>query len=237
MPKSQQELTQTLDELIAAWESEVVEFKNVGDSYSTSDIGKYLSALANEANLRDFETAWLVLGVDNKTRQIVDSNYRRDRARLDGLKQQMSEGTSPSICFREIHEVNVNGNRVVMFEIPAAPRGMPISWHGHYYARNGESLGPLSIAKQDEIRSQTLESDWTAAIVSGAERRHLSDEAIEKARQNFAMKHSQSIAANEITSWDDETFLDRASLTIDGQITSASFRSRTTMSLNLVLCV
>lgn len=222
MPFSAQQLETMLLQLIAAWESEVVEFKNVGDSYSTSDIGKYLSALANEANLRDIETAWLVFGVDNKTRQIVDSNYRRDRPRLDSLKQQMSEGTSPSICFREIHEVIVNGNRVLMFEIPAAPRGMPISWHGHYYARNGESLGPLSISKLDEIRRQTLESDWTAAIVPGAERRHLSDEAITKARQNFSIKHSQSLAPDDVANWDDETFLDRASLTIDGQITRAA---------------
>jgi ATP-dependent DNA helicase RecG len=222
MTKSQQELSQTLTGLIAAWESEVVEFKNVGDSYSTSDIGKYVSALANEANLRDIETAWLVVGVDNKTRQIVDSNYRRDRARLDGLKQQMSEGTSPSICFREIHEVTVDGNRVLMFEIPAAPRGMPISWNGHYYARSGESLAPLSISKLDEIRGQTLENDWTAAIVPGAERRHLSDEAIAKARQNFAIKHSQSLAPGDVANWDVPTFLDRASLTIDGQITRAA---------------
>lgn len=216
------ELNQTLTQLIAAWESEVVEFKNVGDSFSTSDIGKYLSALANEANLRDIETAWLVFGVDNKTRQIVDSDYRRDRARLDGLKQQMSEGTSPSICFREIHELNVGGDRVLMFEIPAAPRGMPISWNGHYYARSGESLGPLSIAKQDEIRGQTLETDWTAGIITDAERRHLSDDAIEKARENFAIKHARSVDADEVTSWDDQTFLDRASLTIDGQITRAA---------------
>jgi predicted HTH transcriptional regulator len=55
----------------------VIEFKNVGDSYSTSDIGKYFSALANEANLRDAEKAWLVFGVDNKTRSIVGSDYRQ----------------------------------------------------------------------------------------------------------------------------------------------------------------
>jgi ATP-dependent DNA helicase RecG len=29
-----------------------IEFKSVGDSYPTSNIGKYFSALANEANLR-----------------------------------------------------------------------------------------------------------------------------------------------------------------------------------------
>lgn len=45
------ELQSLLDRLIAEWENEVVEFKAVGDSYSTSDIGKYVSALSNEANL------------------------------------------------------------------------------------------------------------------------------------------------------------------------------------------
>lgn len=52
--------------LIERWESEVVEFKRAGDSYSTSEIGKYFSALANEANLRNLERAWLVFGVHDK---------------------------------------------------------------------------------------------------------------------------------------------------------------------------
>ena len=67
----QQALQLILSDLISRWENEVIEFKNVGDSYSTSDIGKYFSALANEANLRDAEKAWLVFGVDNKTRGVI----------------------------------------------------------------------------------------------------------------------------------------------------------------------
>lgn len=62
--KSETELRSLLDRLIASWENEVVEFKNVGNSYPTSDIGKYVSALANEANLHELESAWLVFGVD-----------------------------------------------------------------------------------------------------------------------------------------------------------------------------
>lgn len=131
MVKSESELTVILDRLIAGWENEVVEFKSVGDSYPTSDIGKYVSALANEANLRDGESAWLVFGVDNKSRTIIDSDYRRDRARLDGLKQQINSGTSPAICFREIHELRTPQGRVILFEIPAAPQGMPIARNGH----------------------------------------------------------------------------------------------------------
>jgi ATP-dependent DNA helicase RecG len=54
----QPKLTQLLNNLITAWENEVVEFKHVGDNYGTDDIGKYFSALANEANLRGTEHAW-----------------------------------------------------------------------------------------------------------------------------------------------------------------------------------
>jgi ATP-dependent DNA helicase RecG len=64
-------LSQLLSELIATWENEVVEFKQAGSDYSTDDIGKYFSALANEANLRGVESAWLVFGVHNKTRSVV----------------------------------------------------------------------------------------------------------------------------------------------------------------------
>ena len=46
------ELSSLLDRLIADWESEVVEFKRGREGFSMSEIGKYFSALANEANLR-----------------------------------------------------------------------------------------------------------------------------------------------------------------------------------------
>jgi len=72
----QARLNQLLTELIDAWENEVVEFKQAGNDYSTDEIGKYFSALANEANLRGVEAAWLVFGVNNKTRSVVGSDYR-----------------------------------------------------------------------------------------------------------------------------------------------------------------
>ena len=61
-------LAQTLDELIAGWENECVEVKEANDNFSYSDIGKYFSALANEANLRGRTSGWLVFGVQNKRR-------------------------------------------------------------------------------------------------------------------------------------------------------------------------
>ena len=222
MVKSETELRTLLDRLIADWENEVVEFKNVGDSYSTSDIGKYVSALANEANLRECESAWLVFGVDNTSRTIVDSDYRRDRERLDGLKQQINGGTSPAISFREIHELHVPEGRVILFEIPAAPQGMPIAWNGHYYARAGESLVSLPLDKQDAIRNQSTDTDWTAEIVAEATLDHLDSEALKRSKENFAKKHANRFESEEVLGWSDSVFLDRAKVTREGSITKTA---------------
>ncbi|MEZ6079747.1 MAG: ATP-binding protein [Pirellulaceae bacterium] len=121
MPRTSTELEEILRGLIGNWENEVVEFKSVGDSYSTSDIGRYVSALSNEANLRSIDTAWLIFGVDNRTRQVVDSQYRRDRERLQSLKKQVADGTSPSLTFREIYEIHLDSKRVVMSDSSSAP--------------------------------------------------------------------------------------------------------------------
>ena len=212
-------LTALLDELIATWENEVVEFKQAGDGFSTDEIGKYFSALSNEANLRGVERAWLVFGVHNKTRAVVGTAYRPEPERLQSLKQQIAENTTPRITFRDIHELQQAGGRVLLFEVPAAPRGMPICWKGHYHARAGESLAPLGLDKQDEIRGQTLALDWTAQVLPAATLADLDDAAVRKARESFAQKHANRFAASEVGGWPLATFLDRARLTIDGRVT------------------
>ena len=150
------ELKQLLVDLIATWENEVAEFKQAGNDYSTNDIGKYFSALANEANLRGAESGWLVFGVNNKTRSVVGTDYRPLPENLQSLKMQIAADTEPRVTFRDIHELHHLDGRVLLFQIPAAPRGIPIAWKGHYYARAGESLISLGLDKLDEIRRQTL---------------------------------------------------------------------------------
>lgn len=217
----QARLRQLLTELIATWENEVVEFKQAGNDYSTDDIGKYFSALANEANLRGAESAWLVFGVHNKTRSVVGSDYRPQVERLQSLKMQIAENAEPRMTFRDIHELHHADSRVVLFEVPAAPRGIPIAWKGHYYARAGESLTSLGLDKQDEIRRQTLAQDWTAQVVPAATLADLDTDAIQKARDSFAQKYANRFKPDEVANWPLETFLDRARLTQNGQITRA----------------
>lgn len=212
-------LATLLDGLVAAWENEVVEFKQADHNYSTSDIGKYFSALANEANLRGVERAWLVFGVHNKTRQVIGTDYRPQFEHLQSLKMQIADDAEPSITFRNIHELVTNTCRVLLFEIPAAPRGIPIAWKGHYYARAGESLVPLGLAKQDEIRQQTINVDWSAQVVNQASLDDLDPAAVQKAREAFALKHANRVKSAEVMDWSVTKFLDRARITQGGKIT------------------
>lgn len=209
--------------MLTATINEVIEFKEVGDNYSTSEIGKYFSALSNEANLRGQERAWLVFGVNNQTRAISHTDFRTQPERLQSTKKQIADGTEPSITFRNIFEyTHHSGGRVVLFEIPAAPCGMPIAWNSHYYARAGESLTGLGLDKVDEIRQQTLASDWSAQVVPNATIADLEDAAVNKARELFAQKHANRFTAEEMAGWSPQIFLDRAKLTKSGQITRAT---------------
>jgi ATP-dependent DNA helicase RecG len=215
------ELQTQLSSLLAAWESECVEFKDANENFPTSDIGKYFSALANEANLRGLASSWLVFGVDNKTRAVIGTDYRRGHARLHSLKHQIAQGTDPATSFREIHELSSPSGRVVLFEIPAAPRGLPIAWQTHFYARAGESLTGLSMAKQDEIRAQGLADDWSAIVVKEAAAADLDPAALAKAREVFLARYRARIPEATIRAWDDPTFLEQARLTVRGGLTRA----------------
>ncbi|GGA56667.1 hypothetical protein GCM10011385_07700 [Nitratireductor aestuarii] len=214
-------LSDLLTELISCWENEVVEFKRGKDGFSANDLGKYFAALANEANLRGRERAWLVFGVEDKTRMVVGTTYKLDHAHLQADKMQLLNGTG-SFTVRDIHVLNHPDGRVVLFEIPAAPRGIPISWNGHYYGRAGESLVALGQDKLDEIRAQTLANDWTAQLVEDASLDDLDAEAMKIARERFVVKHANRFSAAEVAGWSDATFLNRAKLAQNGAITRAA---------------
>lgn len=220
-PTSNESNLALLESLIRNWEDETIEFKEASNDFDTDKIGRYVSALSNEANLSDEQSAWLVFGVRNKTREVVGTGYRTDPDRLDGLKRQINDGTDPSMTFRSIRVVDHANGRVVMFEIPAAPKGMPIAWKGHWYARAGENLTNLSIGKLDAIRGQGHLLDWTAQIVEDAEVSDLSQEAMAVARRAFAEKNSSRIPTETIEGWSDEQFLKHVGLMTKRGITRA----------------
>ncbi|MCT4083747.1 putative DNA binding domain-containing protein [Elizabethkingia anophelis] len=214
-PKQLQVTLNNLRSLSA--ENEVVEFKEAKNTYDFNKLGKYFSALSNEANLCGKPNAWLIFGVQDKKHTIVGSQFRPNRKDLDSLKGELANKTTNRISFIEIYELQEPEGRVVMFKIPAAPKGIPVSFDGHYYARDGEELVPLNLEKIERIRAQATTEDWSIAIIPDAAFEDLDQDAIDLARKNYKSKFPEKAA--EVDTWDDVKFLNKAKVTIKGKIT------------------
>lgn len=207
--------------LIQHKESEVVEFKKAENNFDFGDLGKYFSALSNEANLRGFDFAWLIFGYDEKKHEIVGTSYKNSEGALNNLKHDFSQHTTDGQTFREIIPIEIDGKRILMFKIPASPRNIVMKWKGIAYGRDGESLKPLNQSKQDEIRRQTPAPDWSAEIVPDATIDDLDEVAIAKARKMFKKVHSR-IPAEEVNRWSTEEFLSKCELMVNGKLTRAA---------------
>lgn len=202
-------------------ENEVVEFKEAKNDFHFDKIGKYFSSLCNEANLKGKPEAWLIFGVEDKRKKIVGSYYRNtNRASLDSLKGEIANKTTSRITFIEIYELKITEGRIILFQIPPAPQGLPIAWEGHYYGRDGEELVPLNLEEIERIRRQASYNDWSAAICPVATINDLDPLAIQKARQNFLIKNSR--LAFEVENWSDDTFLTKTRLIVKGQVRNAA---------------
>ena len=218
------DLIELLGGLISHGEDEVVEFKEAGNSYSKGDIGKYFSALSNEANLRNVQYGWFILGVNNKTHEIVGTDYR-DTAGLLTLKHEISQNTTGGISYADIFEVypEVSGTqkRVVMMKIPAAPTGIPTGWNDHYYGRAGESLTALSTSEYDTIRSQKRQ-DWTREVIPNSTIDSLDPEAIAIAREKYKEKKDDPTISEMVDHMSDEEFLQKSRLMLGKELTNAA---------------
>lgn len=215
---NEQQIQLILEDLLSLpSETEVVEFKEAKNNFDFKDLGKYFSALSNEANLKSNDCAWLIFGVNNQ-RKIVGTNYRANRKDLDKLKYEIAEKINNRLSFIEIYELQTNDGRVILFQIPPSPKGIPTSFNGFFFGRDGESAGPLNIEEIERIRGQVTTKDWSMGICFGASIKDLNDEAIAKARENYKIKNPR--IKSEVDNWNNITFLNKAKLTINGSITN-----------------
>ena len=199
-------------------ENEVVEFKEAKNDKSFNEIGQYFSALSNEANLRGKSEGWLIFGITNAP-EIVGTNYRSEGRSLQSLKKEIMERTNQRTTFQEIYELNIDGKRVILFQIPPAILGIPTTWNDMAYGRVNESLVPLSMQKLDLIRQQ-IGFDWSKAIVEEASMADLDPEAIRRARELFiqheVQRGKEKAYFEQLT---DEQLLNKAGILLSGKVT------------------
>ena len=216
--KNNDELLDILDELLANEENECVEFKRAKNDFDIDLLGKYFSALGNEANLKNKQYSWIIFGVDNKTHDLIDTNFLYDN-NFNKIKKQIADNTTDNITFIEIYSIYKDDKRVIMFQVPAAS-GVPINWKGFAYGRAGESLMPLASNKIEQIKA-TANYDWSRQIIYEATIDNIDKEAIKLAREQFKKKYEGKEVANEIDNISDIDFLNKVKLTLNGKITMA----------------
>ena len=87
-------------------ENEILEYKEAKNQFDFDKLGKYFSALSNEANLLGKNEAWLIFGIkDNKS--VVGTNFKNDIKSLQNLKADIANHTTNRITFKEIYETQI----------------------------------------------------------------------------------------------------------------------------------
>ncbi len=201
-----------------AHESEIIEFKD-RKNLDKDDMGRYFSALSNEANLRGENAAWLIFGVTDKG-EFVNSRFLDTPESQNKLKRYIAEQTGNSISYRGIHERFIDGKRILLFEIPPSQYGVPTTFKGIAYERQGDRVLPLCDEKRIRIMGEAI-PDWSRRIAHEASLHNLDPDAISMARKLYT--NNRPAKATECDEWDDSTFLKKMGLmTSDGGITNAA---------------
>ena len=204
-------------------ENRSLEFKS---NYQEADkLGQYISALSNGACLDHQDFAYLYFGIDDSTLEVKGTKFNVSAIKAKGnqaLEMYLRQLIFPHIPFMFEEFYYEGDKRVVRLKIPAAA-GEPTTFYNKPYVRVDSHVTELS--KYPEWMREIYSSryDWTAQLVEDATINDLDPEAIQIAREGYKERYPQY--EDQLSQWSDEIFLDKACLTLDGQIT------RTTMLL------
>ncbi len=220
-----QELTALLDRLRAEpHESEWLEFK--ANRFEPQALGDYLSALANSACILGKPRAYLVFGIEDGSHAVVGTRFDPGAETVKGkegknnqlLPLWLSLGLHPNTGF-EIHPFSYQGQQVVLFEIHPA-FDQPVRFYGKAYIRDGSSKTELARYPEKQRQIWQRRVDWSAQVCEQATLSDLDPAAITKARTEYKTKFPSK--RDQVTDWDDGTFLNKTKLTIHGAVTNAA---------------
>ena len=199
----------SIDELhtwMNAREDEHLEFKEAKTRFDFEKLVKYCVALANEGGGR------MILGVTDKPpRKVVGSRAFRDFERTKaGLVERLR-------LRLDVEEFQHPDGRVLVFQVPSRPLGVPLSYEGAYWMRGGESLVPMTPDQLQRIFAETG-PDFSAEICTPARLDDLDPVAVEILRQLWQRK----LPDRDISTRSVEQLLTDVELLVDGGVTYAA---------------
>ena len=216
------EMPSLIRALLADVETEVVEYKEAKQSFDFEKLGRYFSALSNEANLRNAECGWLLFGVTDK-REICGTAYRKEKRRpsigLRSLKHKITEGLNNGLTFEEIYEFDLDGERVVAFQIPPCEFASPTTWRGIPWSREDSSLKEMPRFKLEAIWGQSR-PDWSKGASFEANLDDLDTDAVKFACERYIDKYAAKQPA--LTSLSEEEMLRKMGFLVHGHVTNAA---------------
>ena len=172
-----------LQSWMKAPEGEHLEFKEAKHNFHFEKLVKYCAAMANEGG------GTMILGVTDKPPRRVVGSQAFDE--IERTKAGLIERLRLRV---EVDAVRHPDGRVLVFQVPPRPIGMPIALEGAYWMRGGEDLVPMT---PDQLKRIFDESgpDFTAEACPGANLEDLDPLAIEQFRQRWLRKSGNQALA------------------------------------------
>lgn len=199
----------TLEEfnsLINGTENERNEFKAARSQFSFDNLCEYCIAIANERGGK------LILGVtDAQPRVVCGTNAFPN---LETLKPQILNRIRLRI---EACELEHPQGRVLVFDIPSRPDGVPLELNGRYLMRSGESLVGMTQGQIRLIHDETG-PDFSAELCPEATLDSLDPDAVELFRKRWHARTGNDAILNATH----HQLLENAELLVDGQVTYAA---------------
>ena len=197
-----------------------LEFKS---NYQDAErLGKYISALSNGACLDNEEFGYLYFGVEDETLKLIGTTFDASRTKAKGnqnLEIFLRQYIMPKIDFKIEEFYDEEEKRFVVFTIPAA-KGEPTCFMNIPYVRVDSSVADLRPYTEWMRIIYNSQKDWTAEVIPDATLDDLDPKAIRLARDKYKELHPSR--NEEIDSWDDMTFLNKAHITRQGRVTNTA---------------
>jgi ATP-dependent DNA helicase RecG len=195
-----------LSDLLCQAETEHLEFKEAKNTWDFDELARYCAAFANECGGK------MILGVrDGIPRKVVGTSAFAD---VNHVKTYLLDALKLRI---EVDELKHPDGRVLVFNVPSRPKGMPCQYKGAYLMRSGESLVSMTPDQLKRIFDETV-LDFSAEVCPSATLCDLDADAVLRFRQDWCRKSANAALQNMAV----DRVLKDAELVVDDRITYAA---------------